>query len=179
MPDYTSEPRSVGALRVAELARLAEVTPATVRYYSRVGLLHPQREPDNGYRRFSASDQHRVSFIRRAQSLGLTIGDIKLVLETIDHGEEPCRLVRSLVEGRLRRIRKRLAELQATEARIVRALASWEEMKDDVPGGGELCPLIERATSDGHTPLNGTERHRQEQQRVPPVTTVNGFAVSA
>ena len=136
--------RPTGSLHVAELARLAEVTPATVRFYSRVGLLSPGREPENGYRCFSAADLHRVVFIRQAQALGLTIRDIKTILATVDHGETPCHQVRSLVEQRLISVQKKLAELHATEMRIGQALEAWQEMNDEAPVDGELCPLIER-----------------------------------
>lgn len=137
-------PKAIGSLHVAELARQAEVTSATVRYYSRVGLLSPRREPENGYRCFSAADLHRVLFIRQAQTLGLTIGDIKAILETVDHGETPCHQVRSLVEQRLGSVQEKLAELHATEMRIGQALEAWQEMHDEAPVDGELCPLIER-----------------------------------
>jgi DNA-binding transcriptional MerR regulator len=136
--------RPFGSLHVAELARRVEVTPATIRYYARIGLLDPGREPENGYRCFSSADLHRVVFIRQAQALGLTIGDIKSVFEALDNGEIPCHQVRSLVEQRLVSIRDQIADLQATEAHIIRALESWEHMDDPAPLNGELCPLIER-----------------------------------
>lgn len=136
--------KHLGSLHVAELARSADVTPATVRYYARTGLIHPGRKPENGYRCFTGSDIRRVVFIRQAQALGLTIGDIKTILESVDHGEVPCHQVKSLVEQRLVSVRERITELQATEARICRALSTWEKTNVQAPTAGELCPLIER-----------------------------------
>lgn len=136
--------KPIGSLHVAELARQAEVTPATVRYYSRVGLLSPGREAENGYRCFAAADLRRVVFVRQAQTLGLTIGDIKAILETVDHGETPCQQVRSLVELRLINVQEKIAELHATEMRISQAIEAWQETRDEAPADGELCPLIER-----------------------------------
>ncbi len=37
-------------LTVTELANRSGATPHTVRYYTRMGLLRPERNPDNGYR---------------------------------------------------------------------------------------------------------------------------------
>lgn len=154
--------RAIGSLHVAELARESDVTPATVRYYSRVGLLSPGREPDNGYRCFSAADVHRVVFIRQAQALGLTIGDIKTVLETVDHGGVPCHQVRSLVEQRLVGVREKLAELQATEARIRQAIDAWEEMHDEPATNGELCPLVEQLdVCESKVPISARQRKRK------------------
>ena len=147
MFDHNAQSAPIGGLHVAELARLAGVTPATIRYYSRIGLLSPKREPDNGYRCFSAADRHRVRFIRRAQSLGLTIDDIKAIFASIDQGEVPCDQVRTLVERRLKSVRQQLEKLAATEARIDAALSTWEDMSESLPAEGELCPLIDRVDS--------------------------------
>ena len=140
--------KSNGSLHVAELAEKAGVTPATIRYYARIDLLYPSREPQNGYRRFSNADLHRVAFIRRAQALGLTIGDIRTVLDSVAHGEVPCHQVKELVEHRLHSIRDRIADLQATEERVSRALIAWREMADESPRADEICPLIERLEFD-------------------------------
>ena len=131
-------------MRVSELARKTGVTPAAVRYYSRIGLLAPTRDPHNGYRRYSSADARRVRLIRRAQLVGLTINDIRSILMTADHGETPCPQVQTLVHGRLCSIKNQLEELKATADRMASALATWEKMADARPQKGELCPLIER-----------------------------------
>ena len=153
----------IGALHVAELARLAEVTPATVRYYSRIGLLSPKREPENGYRYYSVADQHRLNFIRRAQSLGLTIGDIKTILGSIDKGEVPCDQVRALVEGRLQSVEEQLVQLKATKMRITQALAFWDVMPVESPAIGGLCPLIDRVDAV-ETPATTGAPHRTQSR---------------
>lgn len=133
-----------GTLHVAELARTAGVTPATVRYYARTGLLQPNRDPGNTYRQFTRQDLRRLQFIRRAQYLGLTIADIKDILSTIGHGENPCLQVRLLVEQRLQSIREHIVELRATEQRILEAMAVWKQVGGENPADGEICPLIDR-----------------------------------
>lgn len=146
MLQKTSADFPVGALHVAELAERASVTPATIRYYSRVGLLSPGREPENGYRCYTSDDLKRVEFVRQSQKLGLKIGDIKAILEIVDQGDMPCGQVKTLVEQRLATIRDKLAEYQKVERRICEALDSWERMPQDTsPVKGQLCPLIEQS----------------------------------
>jgi DNA-binding transcriptional MerR regulator len=135
---------STGTLHVAEVAQESKVTPATVRFYARSGLIHPRREADNGYRCFSGSDVRRITFIRRAKKLGLTIDDIKTILGAIDRGEVPCSEVKSMVGHRLAQIRSQIAELEAKEERILRAVSVWEQMDEQTLVNGEWCPLIER-----------------------------------
>jgi MerR family transcriptional regulator, Zn(II)-responsive regulator of zntA len=139
---------TTGGLHVTELARKADVTPTTVRYYARMGLLNPEREQGNGYRRFSRSDLRRINFVRRAQALGLTIGDAKSILEIADRGDSPCPQVRRLVTRRLTEIRARLAEMQAMEQRIAAALDAWSDSDALTSDGSEFCPLIEHASVD-------------------------------
>ncbi len=138
--------RAFGALRVTDLAKRAGVTPATVRYYSRIGLLSPEREPDNGYRLFSKEDLRRIEFIRQAQALGLRIGDIKEILKTVEQGEMPGQQLRNLVEQRRAIIREEVSQLQAIEGRIEQVLESWQTMPANELFDGLLCPLIEQSS---------------------------------
>lgn len=149
-----------GTLHVAEVARESSVTPATVRYYARTGLIHPTREADNGYRCFSGSDVRRITFIRRAKKLGLTIDDIKTILGAIDRGEVPCSEVQSMVKHRLAQIRDQIAALEEKEARILSAFSLWEQIDEQAPVNGDWCPLIEQL--DG---LNGDAPIRANQSQ--------------
>lgn len=144
MSKKIAEAPSLGAMRVAEVACAADVTPATIRYYARIKLLSPKRDLENGYRYFSRDDVRRVGFIRQAQSLGLTIADIKTILTAVDNGGSPCEQVRSLVTERLLRIQEQIVELRAAEARISDAIASWHKLGSPSPQDGEFCPLIEQ-----------------------------------
>lgn len=144
MLNHHTVPGKTGRFYVAELAQRADVTPATVRYYSRIGLLEPGREEENGYRCYSTDDLHRLVFVRQAQTLGLTIDDIKTILESSAVGDVPSQQIKSLVGQRLISIRKKIADLRAVKTRMVQAMSYWEELDDPAPFDGELCPLIER-----------------------------------
>jgi MerR family transcriptional regulator, Zn(II)-responsive regulator of zntA len=163
-PRAPAAPR-LGPLQVADLARRADVTPATVRYYARIGLLHPVRDAGNGYRRFSASDLRRVRFIRKAQTLGLSIGDIRAVLDHLEDGDPVCDLVIRLVRKRLEDVRRQLAELEATEARIVGALKRWSAVPEPTGAGAAVCPLIESIDMPGPV-AKGTSEPATARARV-------------
>jgi DNA-binding transcriptional MerR regulator len=63
-------------MTVIELAKLVGVTPDVIRYYARIGLLKPKRNPANNYKQFSPADVKHVQFIRRAQRLGFALVEI-------------------------------------------------------------------------------------------------------
>lgn len=130
-------------MKVSELARLADVTAETVRHYTREGLLHPERHPENGYQLFGHDDLDRLRFIQRARTLGFGVAEIRDILDHADHGDSPCPLVRDLLASRLPQIRERIRELESLAARMEQALAAWQEMPDGTPDGHSLCRLIE------------------------------------
>src|SRR5690606_39252978 len=67
-------------LTIGDVAELFEVTPKTLRHYEKVGLIRPERA-ENGYREYSPADILRLNRVRQLQSLGLSLKQIKEVLE--------------------------------------------------------------------------------------------------
>ncbi len=138
-------------LTVRELARQAGVTPHAVRYYVRIGLLTPHRNPGNGYRLFNPRQLGRLRFIRRAQSLGYTLSEIGEIIRLSGTGQSPCPQVRDMIRRRIRDNASKLAELKALQERMETALSRWEDMADCTPSGDMVCHLIE-SFSDSDTP---------------------------
>jgi len=93
-------------LRVAELAEAVGLSPDTIRYYERAGLLPPPQRTAAGYRAYDADAVERLKFIQGAQRLGLRLRDIADLLTIRDTGVCPC-------EPAERLLRRRLAELDA------------------------------------------------------------------
>lgn len=136
-------------MKVSELARSAGVTAETVRYYARIGLLAPVKDTNNGYQRFAAGDLVRLRFVQRAKRLGFQLNEIAQILGMSDCGRTPCSVVREIVERRVMEMRERLADMQALQARLERAVELWAQMPDGEPDGHAVCALIE-ATGDGN-----------------------------
>lgn len=130
-------------MTVIELARRANVEPHVVRYYARIGLLHPTRHLDNGYKLFCENDVSRLEFIHQAKTLGYRLPEIAEILTDAHHGRSPCPRVREIIEKRIAENRRRLDEMTALQERMERALAQWEEMPDAMPTGESICHLIE------------------------------------
>jgi len=64
-------------MHIGELARGAGVNVQTIRFYEREGLLRRPPRNASGYRCYERRDQEQVTFIRRSQELGFTLGEIK------------------------------------------------------------------------------------------------------
>lgn len=83
------EPIGIGAL-----AKRAGVRIDTVRYYERSGLLSPKRPLDSGYRRYGSAEVARLRFIRRAQTLGFTLEEVRELL-ALSKGRDVAKVKRA------------------------------------------------------------------------------------
>jgi len=130
-------------MTVGEIAVQAGVTPDAVRYYVRIGLLHPERNPENDYRLFATSDIDRLRFMVRAKALGFTLAEIRLVFSDIEAGSSPCPNVRNTLQRRITENKKIIAELVALQERMEQAQKEWQEIPDNMPSDKIFCHLIE------------------------------------
>jgi len=130
-------------MKVKEIARAAGVSPDTVRFYTREGLLNPARNPDNNYQQYDADDLRRLRFARKARQLGFSLPEIRSILDQADDHHSPCPMVREVFEKRLAEVEREIAELQQLRKRMKSALGIWREMPDGTPDGHTICRLIE------------------------------------
>lgn len=122
-------------LTVGELARRAGVNVETIRFYQRRRLLTTPPRPLGGIRRYGAGDLARLAFIKRAQRLGFSLGEVHELLR-LDDGTH-CREARSLGESKLALVRSHLADLRRIE-RVLHDL-----VRGCAGGDSRLsCPLI-------------------------------------
>lgn len=133
---------------VTELAKQAGVSADTVRYYSKIGMLKPTRNADNGYQLYGVTDLRRLRFVRAAKNLGYTLSDIRAMFADAEHGDSPCPRVRAVIEQRIQETEARLAELTALHAKMKHALEVWAELPDSQPTGDSVCALIESLQND-------------------------------
>jgi DNA-binding transcriptional MerR regulator len=123
-------------LRVRELADEAGVSPDTVRYYERTGLLPPPARTASGYREYEPTAVDRLLFIQGAQRLGLRLRDIRELLAVRDTGTCPCQPAEVLLRRRLDELDaelRRLASLRGELVRMINGLPS-KDCPDPVPG---------------------------------------------
>jgi MerR family transcriptional regulator, Zn(II)-responsive regulator of zntA len=130
-------------MKVSELARAAEVSTDTVRFYTRAGLLHPRRDPNNGYQLYAPADLQRLRFARKARQLGFSLKEVTAILRDADTRKSPCPQVRDLFAHKLAAVEQQLQELTELRDRMRAATLQWHDMPDGAPDGHTICRLIE------------------------------------
>jgi len=128
---------------VKQIADQLNVTTDTIRYYSRLGIIEPHRDPENGYRYYSNNDIRIINFILKAKNYGLTINEITTIINKSLKGESPCELVIEMVTNHYTETRNKIKELQDLENRLRQALLNWS-VADEIEAEMDIiCPLIE------------------------------------
>jgi len=152
-------------MTVKALADRVGVSPHTVRYYARIGLLVPSRGGRNGYREFDENDVHVLEFVPRAQALGFTLDEVMTIVAKSRRAESPCPQVRDIVARRIGEFGVRLDALQHMLARMRRAATRWKRMPNRVPTGREICHLIESVASGKHASGRAPGSRRRRKTR--------------
>jgi putative AdoMet-dependent methyltransferase len=75
-------------IQIKEMAEKLKTTPRTIRYYEQEGLISLNKVNENQYRTFTENDAWRLQTIISLREMGMSIKDIKKVLQEIDEGEE-------------------------------------------------------------------------------------------
>jgi len=124
-------------MNIGQLSRRTGVPIDTVRYYEKQQLLPPPTRTASGYRHYEADDILRLTFIRRAKSLGFTLEEIRdlLALSRADDGDMAA--IRAAAASKLIDVEQRIAEL----ARVRDGL---QTLVSACPGHGALeqCPIL-------------------------------------
>jgi MerR family transcriptional regulator, redox-sensitive transcriptional activator SoxR len=90
MPAFDMTTDDSDWMAIGPFARRAGVLASTLRYYEAEGLL-PSGRSESGRRRYPRSALRRVAFIRVAQSVGLTLEQIRAALATLPGERTPTK----------------------------------------------------------------------------------------
>jgi DNA-binding transcriptional MerR regulator len=101
---------------IGGLARVSGVPTSTVRYYERIGLVHPDGRSDGNYRLFGEEAVERLQFIRAAQATGFTLEDITALLNFRDDAMACCKEVQVLIEQRHSDVKQRMEDLRHVQS---------------------------------------------------------------
>jgi MerR family copper efflux transcriptional regulator len=129
------------ALGIGQLAKRGGVGIDTVRYYERNGLLAPHTRLASGYRRYRDIELARLRFIRRAQTLGFTLKEIKQLL-ALSAQRDVGRVKRSA--------QAKLIDVESRIAALVRVRDGLATLIEACPGHGRAadCPILRALTED-------------------------------
>lgn len=117
----------------------------TVRLYERKGLLPDADRGANQYRIYDESTLVRLRFIRLAQEAGLTLAEIRSIIELRDDGTAPCAHVATLIDTKLSDVRARIRHLAALQAELERLLERSHVLDPADCANDDICHILATA----------------------------------
>jgi len=75
-------------LTIQEVAQATGLSAHTLRYYERVGLIHPIDREQNTHRRYTAEDVGWIDFLTKLRATGMSIKDMQKYAELQRQGDE-------------------------------------------------------------------------------------------
>lgn len=128
-------------MHIGQLARRVGVSPDTIRYYEKEGVLPTPARLRSQYRSYGDADVARLQFILKAKALGFTLRDISELLRLSGDMKADMAQVRQAAQARLAGVEERLAELSRLRDGLKALVA-------ECPGQGSLstCPIVAALT---------------------------------
>jgi len=102
--------------QIGETSRQLDISIDTLRYYEKIGLLPPVHRKPSGIRVYGAKDISRIKFIKRAQSMGFSLDEIKKLLRFREAPQKAKPEVRELAGVKLQEIEGHLDDLKILQA---------------------------------------------------------------
>lgn len=129
-------------MRIGELAQRAGTTTKTLRFYEHAGLLpEPDRTP-SGYRDYDPAVLDRLAFVKAAQAAGLTLAEIREIVQVRESHGPPCGHVAGLLDAHAADLDARIAELTALRQEVERLRARARGLDPAACGDAAVCHVI-------------------------------------
>ncbi|MGA9725107.1 MAG: heavy metal-responsive transcriptional regulator [Candidatus Binatus sp.] len=128
----------MSAFTIGQVASQAGIMPSAVRYYERHRIIPPAQRLPNGYRVYDDDTLRWLGFVRRAQGFGMSLDNVKELLQIVSHGQAPCPRVRQLAREHISEIDENIRDLRALRNQLTTLLRRKTRKQQR-----HLCPLIE------------------------------------
>ncbi len=127
------------ALTIGKLAKAAGVNVQTLRYYERRKLLSPRDRKPSGYRLYDHEALRRLQFIKNAQALGFTLGEITDLLNLRVSDKACCADVQRKAQAKLDQVERKIQDLKALDCALRGLIRACRAVQPT-----DRCPILRR-----------------------------------
>ncbi len=127
-------------LKIGQLSSLSGVPIRTIRYYEELGLIQASQRTEGHFRLFHAETIKRLFFIKRLQSFGLSLQEIKECLTIYAKGNLPCEDIKNKLEKHIIEIDRQIEQLLILRKELQETVDKWQVSPE--PATGVICPNL-------------------------------------
>jgi DNA-binding transcriptional MerR regulator len=118
------------SLTIQEAADVTGLSVHTLRYYERIGLLHPVGRAKNGHRRYSEQDITLIRTLNIWRMTGMPLADIQRYVKLVQAGEITAAERRAILEAHRKTVMSQMEELQNTLALIDYKIQNYTDIEN-------------------------------------------------
>jgi MerR family Zn(II)-responsive transcriptional regulator of zntA len=125
-----------GGMTIGKLAKRADVSTDTLRFYEDEGLLTPNKKSEAGYRLYDEDAVRRLDFIKHAQQCGVTLSEIRQLLELKANDRSCCSDVRGLAIQKKLQLEQKIKTMKAMSqalSELIEICTAGDQPLDDCP----------------------------------------------
>ena len=150
-------------MKIGEIAKGTGLTTKTIRYYELNRLLEEPERTESGYRIYRQEDVERLEFVKKAKRLGLSLEEIRDILQLHAQKQAPCVHVLALLDRKLEHVDDVIRDLDEFRQELMRLRVESQVRLEQLPEDSRICAIIEQGIhGKGQVALTWLEGRRKE-----------------
>ena len=131
-------------LTIGKVAKKANVSIETIRYYEKRHLIPEPMRNRSGYRQYPSETVSRIQFIKRAKELGFSLNEINELLSLRINPDTSCRDVRERAEKKIKSIQVKIETLLTMKGALENLVVQCKDK-----GSSKDCPILDALDNKG------------------------------
>ena len=131
-------------MKIGEIAKATGLTTKTIRYYELNRLMEEPERTESGYRLYGQQDVERLEFVKKAKRLGLSLVEIRDILQLHAQRQSPCVHVLALLDRKLDHLDNIMREMDEFRHELMRLRVESQVRLEQLPDDVRICGIIER-----------------------------------
>jgi DNA-binding transcriptional MerR regulator len=115
-------------MTIAEVGKKYGLSPDTLRYYERIGLIQKIHRNANGIRNYSEEDCHWVEFIKCMRNAGVQVEALVEYVALFQQGESTHNARKQILIEQRNQLKKRFAEMESTLNRLNHKIENYDQL---------------------------------------------------
>lgn len=113
-------------MKIKEISEKHNITPDTLRYYERVGLIPPVKRDKNGNRIYKEEDVRWIEFIKCMRSSGITIQGLIEYVNLFMQGDEIIQARKELLEEQRKQLILKKQEIEDALNKLDKKIENYD-----------------------------------------------------